>query len=134
MEQHVARLLVIDEIGKVLQLLGGNGELLGHGVEHGGGALASVATELHDAQKEQRSLLSRYLSVECGADGCDGVLCVQVVGHLVSSPHVAIKIQVEVSVPDAEVMAQVADQHGFCPCLVYLFLLAKQSEQAKKTG
>ena len=126
--------LVGDKVEVVVVLLVRNVELLGHGSEHGIGLKTIFATELHETQQQQCTLVGQDLSVQTGADGRNGILTVQVVRHLVGHAHVAVQVEVEIGVSDAEVMTQIAHEHVLCPCFIHLLLFAKQGKQADEAG
>ena len=89
-----------------------------------------VAAEFHDAQQQHCGLARLNFPVEIFADGTHRVERVEVFTHFIDPAHVAVEVQVGIDVANAEVMTQIAHEHGLCPCLIYLFFLAKQGKQA----
>ena len=108
--------------------------MLSHGVEHIDSLDAVTATEFHQSEQQQSLLTGTNLSVQIGADATDGVLCIQVVSHLVGHTHVAIQVEIKVGIADTQMATQIADEHVFCPLLIYLLFLSEKSKQTDETG
>ena len=118
----------------MLVMVVSDAKLLRHGAEHGVVLLLMSTAELHQSQQQQRLLRSTDVTLQTAANGSYGLLCVQLFRHLVSTAHVTVQVKVEVDVADAEMMAQITDEHVLCPCLVYLLFFAKEGKQTDKAG
>ena len=86
-----------------------NIELLRHGGKHTVCLQPIVAAEFHETQQQQRLLFRTNLPMQTGADGCYSLLGIHILRHLISPSHVTVKVEIEVGIPDAEMMTQITD-------------------------
>ena len=104
-QHHPFRFSVGNEVGEVLILFLRNVKQRRHGEEHGVVSRFVTFAELHHTQQQQRFLPGLNLAMQRGADESHSLFAVEIVGHFVCQTHVAVKVEVEVGVSDAEVPA-----------------------------
>ena len=90
-QQHMFRGLVADKVDEVVEQLLWHIELFGHGAEDRMDLGVLDTTELHDTQQQHRFFRSADLTMQIVANRSYDGLCVQIVTHLVDTPHVGIK-------------------------------------------
>ena len=52
--------------------------------------------------------------MKTGTDASYHGLCIQIVSHLIGSPHIAIQVEVGFDISDTEMVTKVIHKHIFC--------------------
>ena len=127
------RRLVGDKGEEIVVLAVRDGKLLGHRSKQHVGMAAVAAAELHQSQQEQRLLTGANLTMQTAANRADRLHGIQVFCHPVCHAHVAVQVQIEVDIPDSEMMTQITHQQILCSLLFHLLHFSEKGKQADET-